>query len=373
MRIALLGTRGVPARYGGFETAAEEIGARLAEAGHDVVVYCRNPGQRTTGYRGMRLVNLPAIRARTLETLSHTAISTVHCIVRSRPQVVVLFNPANAPLASVLRLAGIRTAIHMDGLDADRAKWRGSGRRYFRLAEWLSVRVANEVIADSQAIADRLRAVHGRGATFLPYGAPLVDPGAGQLTRHGLQTGGFHLVVARLEPENHVRLIVEGYRTSGSKLPLVVVGSAPYSAPHTVEIRRAAGDADVRLLGAVWDQGLLDQLYANAASYIHGHSVGGTNPSLLRAMGAAAPIMAFDVVFNHETAGVTARYFRTRDDVASCIAADEADPSAARARGAAGRRRASERYVWDDVARGYEALCLRLAGGRPDLTQDSRG
>ena len=125
-----------------------------------------------------------------------------------------------------------------------------------------------------------------------------------------------------------------------------------------------AGDArrppDVQFIGAVWDQELLDQLYAHCASYLHGHSVGGTNPSLLRAMGAGAPITAFDVVFDRETAGDAARYVRTALDVSSAIKADERDPASATARGQLGRSRATDRYVWEVVARAYEALCERL-------------
>jgi glycosyltransferase involved in cell wall biosynthesis len=147
-------------------------------------------------------------------------------------------------------------------------------------------------------------------------------------------------------------------------LPLVVVGTTPYAPDDPSSVPDAAKDG-VRFLGAIWDQELLDQMYAHCASYLHGHSVGGTNPSLLRAMGAGAPIVAYDVVFNRETAGPTARFFADSGGVAAAIAADEADPSAAAHRGEAGRRRAAERYVWDDVARSYEEMFRRLLAGQP--------
>ncbi len=123
-----MGTRGVPALYGGFETAVEEIGKRLVARGYDVTVYCRNPGQTITSYEGMTLVNAPALRHRMAETLSHTAASTAHAIVKDHPDVVLLLNAGNAPLLKPLALAGIPTAIHLDGLESKREKWRGHGR-----------------------------------------------------------------------------------------------------------------------------------------------------------------------------------------------------------------------------------------------------
>jgi glycosyltransferase involved in cell wall biosynthesis len=359
----MLGTRGVPARYGGFETAAEEIGSRLVEAGNEVVVYCRNPGQAITEHRGMILVNLPALRTRSLETLSHTGLSVLHVLLRSRPDVVILFNAANAPFLPLLRAARLPTAVHLDGLESQRAKWAGLGRRYFRTAERWSVRLADELIADARGVADHVKATYGRDSTFIPYGAPIVRPGSDRLAELGLEPGGYHLVVARMEPENHLEMIVEGYEASRATRPLVVVGSAPYADRYRQRVMSHASER-VRFVGAVWDQGLLDQLYANAASYLHGHSVGGTNPSLLRAMGAGTPVTAYDVGFNREVAGETARFFGDAAGVAEALAADEADLEAAARRGEAGRQHAATTYVWDEVATSYAALCRRLLARR---------
>ena len=363
VRIAILGTRGVPARYGGFETAAEEVGSRLAAAGHDVVVYCRNPGQRLATYRGMRLINLPALRTKTLETLSHTALSAVHALSRTRPQVVILFNPANALCLPMLRTAGVPTAVAFDGLDSNRVKWNWLGRRYFRFAERLSARLADEVVADSMAIGDYIQTTYGRCSTYIPYGAPLVSRSSERLAEVGLTSGRFHLVVSRLEPENNVEMIVRGYVLSRSAMPLAVVGSVPYASEYRSRVIEVA-NSNVRLLGSIWDQELLDQMYAHCTTYLHGHSVGGTNPSLLRAMGAGAPIIAYDVIFNRETAGLAARYFADARGVATAINADELELTAAAKRGQEGQRRAAELYVWDDVARQYEELCRRLVRRR---------
>jgi glycosyltransferase involved in cell wall biosynthesis len=362
LRAALIGTRGVPARYGGFETAVEEVGRRLADRGHDVVVYCRTvPGSSrppTREHLGMRLVHLPAARTRSLETLSHTALSVGH-LLGHRVDSAIVFNAANAPLLPVIRGARIPVATHVDGLEWKRAKWGGAGRRYYRAAESLAVRWSDALIADAQGIADYYRAEFDADTELITYGAPLLDVGAGRLGEVGLDPRGYHLVVARFEPENHVHVVVEGYAASSARLPLVVVGSAPYADAYTARVR-GLGDDRVRFLGGVYDQELLDQLYANAATYLHGHSVGGTNPSLLRAVGAGAATIAYDVGFNREVLEGTGTYFSTATDVAARVAEAEADPEGTRARGRAARRRAKH-YDWDEVADRYEELLRRLA------------
>lgn len=354
----MIGTRGVPAQYGGFETAVEEIGSRIVSDGHRVTVYCRNPGQTQTEHLGMELVNLSALRKRSLETLSHTGLSVAHA-VRHRPDAAVLFNAGNAPYLPILKAARIPTAVHVDGLEWKRAKWQGFGARYYRWAERSAARSGLPLISDAQGIADHLKQTYGVDSHVIPYGAPILDPGTARLAELDLSAGAYHLVVARLEPENHVDLVVRGYAGSGSRNPLVVVGSAPYGDTHVSDIRAAAGDSDTRFVGAVWDQDLLNQLYAGALSYLHGHSVGGTNPSLLRALGCAAPVTAFDVNFNREVTAGHARFFRDAASVAEAIVADDQDPEAATARGRSGQQHAAATYRWDDVAEGY----LRLLRG----------
>ncbi|RFU23042.1 glycosyltransferase family 1 protein [Geodermatophilus marinus] len=361
----MVGTRGVPARYGGFETAVEEVGRRLADRGHDVVVYCRTApdaaGPRPAEHLGMRLVHLPAARRRALETLSHTALSVQHLLTH-RTDVALVFNAANAPLLPLLRAARIPVATHVDGLEWKRAKWGPAGRRYYRAAEALAVRWSDVLIADAQGIADYYRDAFAAPTTLLTYGAPRIRPGAHRLAEVGLEPRGYHLVVARFEPENHVDLVVEGYVAGAATRPLVVVGSAPYSDAYTRRVHALADDR-VRFLGGVWDQELLDQLYAHACTYLHGHSVGGTNPSLLRAIGAGAAVTAFDVDFNREVVGESGRWFRTPADVARATEAAEADPAGTLRAGERARERAAA-YDWDEVAAGYEELAARLAGRR---------
>lgn len=366
MRIVMLGTRGVPARYGGFETAIEEIGRRLATSGHEVTVYCRGAEDPTqTDYLGMKLVHLPAMRRRSLETLSHTAISVAHLLRAPRQDVAIVFNAANAPFLPALRLRRIPVAVHVDGLEWRRAKWGGAGRRYYRLVEALAVRWADALIADAQGIADYYEEEFAAPTELLAYGAPIQgDAPSDRIGELGLTSDGYHLVVARFEPENHVVEIVAGYHSSEAMLPLVIVGSAPYADDYTAQITAIAeGDPRIRMMGAVWDQAQLDQLYANAATYLHGHSVGGTNPSLLRAMGAATSVIAFDVVFNREVLGPAGRFFSTPGDLPDLLVTAESATEERCERGLRLRDRAASAYQWLDVANGYESLLKSLDAG----------
>jgi glycosyltransferase involved in cell wall biosynthesis len=363
--ISMMGTRGVPARYGGFETAVEEIGYRLVERGHRVTVYCRPTGEpEPRSFRGMRRIELPAVRAKSLETLSHTALSAAAALTRPRPDAVVLFNAANALLLPTIRRRGTPVAVHTDGLEWQRTKWSGRGRSYYRVAERLAVRWADALIADARGIADYYRDEFGASTELISYGAPIVaEPNHSCLADFDVEPGGYLLVVARFEPENHVEEIVRGFAGSEVELPLVVVGSAPYSTDYTARIE-AIGSTDdrIRLVGGVWDQEALDALYAGARLYLHGHSVGGTNPSLLRAMGAGTPVAAWDVVFNREVMGDMGWYFGSAGELGAVLA-EAVDRAPTSGLGAQLLERARSEYDWELVTDDYERLAHRLAQG----------
>ena len=362
LHVAMVGTRGVPAHYGGFETAIEEIGQRLVQRGHRITVYCRDMGEGTdkpSEHLGMELVHLPAMRKRSLETLSHTGLSVAH-LLRHRPDAAILFNAANAPYLPAFRTAGIPVATHVDGLEWKRAKWGKGGQNYYRAVERLAVKLSDALIADAVGIQAYYRQKFDADTVYLAYGAPLLAGGnADKLGQLDLKPQAYHLVVARFEPENHVHLIVDGFVRSRSQLPLIVVGSAPYSNRYTTAVH-ALADARVRFVGGIWDQELLDQLYANALVYWHGHSVGGTNPSLLRAIGSGTATNAFDVAFNREVLEHSGRYFSDPQDVARLVADAERPDADVAARGEQARLIA-HRYNWDLVTDGYEELCHDLA------------
>lgn len=361
-----MGTRGAPAHYGGFETAVEEIGAGLVDLGHDVTVYCRRDGRISAGtYRGMHRVVLPALRRKALETLSHTGVSALHAL-RHRPDVAIVYNAANAPWVGLLRAAGIPTAMHLDGHDGRRAKWRGLGARYYSVATRFGVRAASKVIVDSQTIQDELQHSHRVRSRFIPYGAAAsladADDADRLLGTLGLERARYHLLVARFEPENQVLEIIRGYRSVDATLPLVVVGFAGYPGEYAGLIgAEAAENPGVRLLGAIWDQPLLDTLYDNARSYLHGHSVGGTNPSLLRAMTRDAPILAYDCSYNQETMGGAALWWRSAADIGPLLLEVEADADGFVEMVERACKRAAGHYTWPDVVSAYDALVNELA------------
>jgi glycosyltransferase involved in cell wall biosynthesis len=346
LRIAMLGTRGVPAEYGGFETAVEEIGQRLASRGHIVTVFCRGGEAESSVYKGMQTVHRPMLRLKVGETLSHTAACVAHRAARGA-DVAVVFNAANAPLLPVLLAAGVPVALNVDGLEWMRAKWNAFGRRYYLACEKLATRLATELIADAPGIRDYYLKRHGVDARMIPYGGNIVTaPAFDRLKEVGLRARGYHLVVARLEPENNVHVVLDGYRTTTCTLPLVVVGATTYSRAYARRLSSmAAADPRIRLVGAIWDQELLDALYAGAATYVHGHSVGGTNPSLLRAMGAGAHVLSFDVRFNRDVLGDAGRYWTSANDLAASLPAAERDQDPVQVRNALAVDRVAKQYT----------------------------
>ena len=366
LRLAMIGTRGVPAAYGGFETAVEEIGRRLVDKGHEVTVYCRaRDAKPPKEHLGMRLVTLPAIKVKSLETMSHTAFASAHFAASRRHDVAFVFNAANAPFVPILRGRGTAVAVHVDGLEWKRDKWNAWGRRYYRMAEQTAVREADALIADARGIAEYYDDEFGVPTEQISYGSKILrNTPTDAIEALGLVPGNYHLAVARFEPENHVDVIVDGYTRSTATLPLVVVGSAPYSAAYTQGIAKVANaDPRIRMLGAVWDQRLLDQLYAHALTYVHGHSVGGTNPSLLRAMGAGTAVLGWDVSFNREVAGTAGLYFGGAEQLAGQFAEVERYRYRFVDIGELLQERAQALYNWDSVTEAYETLAAKLSRG----------
>lgn len=363
LHIALIGTRGAPAQYGGFETAVDEIGQRLVERGHRVTVYCKR-GDGAKEYRGMRRVEVPAVDSKILETLSRTCLATLHAAFRLKPDVAFVFNSANSFFVPILHAARIPVALHMDGIEWKRAKWGKWGKRYYRKAEAFGVHTADALIADAQGIAAYYRDRYDAVTEVIAYGAQVIYPGSDRIRQAlGLEPNKYTLIVARIEPENHVLEALEGAIMSRRLDPIVVVGSVPYESEYAARVKALAGtDHRVRMLGGVWDQDLLDELYGNARLYLHGHSVGGTNPSLLRAMGCGAAVAAYDVTFNREVLHEAGAFWTKPNQLAKDL--DTATDAELAAQGELNRRRANEYYRWPDVSAAYEGLARRL-GGRP--------
>jgi glycosyltransferase involved in cell wall biosynthesis len=365
VRIAILGTRGVPATYGGFETFAEELGARLVDRGHAVTVYGRRhvipAGMRE--YRGMRLRVLPTLRHKYLDTVVHTALSVVDVLPR-RFDVVLICNNANAPFAVIPRLTGAKVALNVDGLEWQRGKWGAAGRLYYKACAWLSPKLPITLVSDARVIADWYRERYGRQTVFIPYGSDAAVLPAGEtLQRLGLEAGRYILYVSRLEPENNAHIVMDAYVASGIDLPLVVVGDAPYATNYKRSLdARAAAHPGIRMTGYIFGTGYAE-LQSNAALYVQATEVGGTHPALVEAMGRGACIVANDVPEHREVLGDAGCYY-ARNDASSLAAVMRElidDPSHRAELGAKAAARAEAAFSWDHVTDEYERLFGRLA------------
>lgn len=364
MRVAILGTRGVPARYGGFETFAEELGARLAARGHQVTVYTRRhlAPSGLQEYRGMRLRVLPALRTKTLETLSHTAVSVCDPALR-HTQVVLLCNAANAVFIPILHARGLRVALNVDGLERKRRKWGPVARRYYLLSERLAARWADVLVTDARVIQRYYRRAWGRSSVMIPYGGDLPPPqGTATLDALGLRPRGYFLYVSRFEPENNPDRVAESYRGVPGTTPLVLVGGAPYAAALTRRVRAlAAADSRIHLPGAIYGEGYRELLF-HARAYIHATEVGGTHPALVEAMGAGQLVLYLDNPANREVVGDAGVDFRFDGEPSLTQVLTEylTHPALFEPLRTVARSRVADRYRWDAVAAVYEAVLEEL-------------
>lgn len=374
MKIAIMGTRGVPAAYGGFETLAEELGARLAARGHEVTVYGRShvipEGIRV--HRGMRLRVLPTIRQKYLDTLVHTAISVLDGLFRGFDS-VLMCNSANVPFALVPRFSGAKVALNVDGLEWQREKWGRPGRWYYRACAWAAPKLPIVLISDARVIAAWYREHYGKPTVYIPYGSDArhVEPGPA-LDTFGLTAGDYLLYVSRLEPENNAHLLVEAYRRAGGLeslgVPLVIVGDAPYATDYRLRLdRAAAATPGVRLTGYVFGDGYAE-LQSNALAYVQATEVGGAHPALVEAMGRGACIIANDVPEHREVLGEAGRYYARNDveGLATALREIVASPAERQRLGADARARSLALFSWDHVTDEYEALFLRMRTPRTE-------
>jgi glycosyltransferase involved in cell wall biosynthesis len=364
MRIAILGTRGVPANYGGFETFAEQLGKRLATAGNEVTVYGRNRSipPRYREYLGMKIVRLPAPRSKYLETVVHTLFSAFHALGR-RYDIVYVCNSANVPAVMLLRLFGKRVVLNVDGLEWKRRKWSGIGQTYYRVCAWTAAHLPVHVVTDAHVIQDYYRTAYGRESDFFPYGTELDPvPDDGTLARAGLEAGRYVLYVSRLEPENNAHVVIDAYSRVRTDLPLAIVGDAPYASEYIASLH-ATTDPRVRFLGAIYGNGY-HVLRSHAVAYVQATEVGGTHPALVESMGFGNAILANDVPEHRETLGDAGLYYRGAEELAERLQGLLDDPAAAAELRSRAHERARELYSWDRVAADYEAWFEKLISPR---------
>jgi len=369
LRIALLGSRGIPACWTGFETFAEELSTRLVELGHDVTVYARKeyageqPGHE---FKGVKLIYTPYLKHRELERLSHEAVSMLDALRRGFDIVYVLGYPS-APMYWPFRVAKPIVVMNTDGLEWQRPKWGKWGARYMRFAEWAAMRgAADELVSDARAMRTYFLDRYGRDSEFLTNGAYLLnDLPEGALDQWDVEKDGYYLVACRVEPDNNIHWIIREFIESGSERELVIAGGMNYETPFWSYLQRLAEGHRVRFLGPVYGPMLVEKLHLGCYAYLHGHQVGGTNPSLLKAMGCANLAIAFDSVFNAEVlAGTGLMWEKEAGSLAERIRWAEANPEERLAIGRRAQDRVREHYTWDQVAVDHDRFFRRVARRR---------
>ncbi|MFN4295016.1 MAG: DUF1972 domain-containing protein [Thermoflexales bacterium] len=367
-KIALVGTRGVPASYSGFETCAENLGARLAQRGHQVTVYNRAHHVRFAQpiYKGMRLVRVRGIATKHLDTFTHTALSMLHALTQGYDALIV-FIAGNAPLCLIPRLfSRARVILNVDGLDWKRRKWGGFARRYIRWSERLSTRVAHVVVTDSRRVQDYYRREYGADTAFIPYGADVTPrPPGDVLRRFGLSAGRYVLFVGRLVPENCAHHLVDAWlRLLHSQcvtrdMKCVITGDAPYVADYIAALKaRAAGEPSIIFTGYQFGDAYAE-LASNAAIFVETSEVGGTHPALVEAMAFGNCVVVNDTPENLETigdAGLSYSGARGGPALAEVLAALLSQPDEIADYRHRARLRAQAHYAWERVTDQYEAL-----------------
>jgi glycosyltransferase involved in cell wall biosynthesis len=360
--VAILGTRGIPANYGGFETFAERLALYLVGQGIPVTVYCRRH-HATEGHewRGVKLVTLPTIATKYLDTVVHTFLSVGHLVFRTRIRDVVLCNAANAPALPLLRVSGRRVVMNVDGLEWRRGKWGIVGRAWYRLGEWLSVRLSSVLVTDAEEVRTYYRVRHDTDSVMVPYGADLLERGLPLPAELGVEPDRYVLYVARWERENNPLLVARAHARAHSAAGLVMLGHAMYDDELEREVRAAAAPNAV-LPGSVFGETYL-ALQANARCYVHATEVGGTHPALIEAMGAGNLCLVLDTPENREVAGPDAWYFAAEAELAALLAdVDRLDEAHLAELRAATGRRAAELFSWERVGDTYLRL---ISGGVP--------
>ena len=356
-RIAIVGTRGIPARYGGFETFAEELSTRLAARGHAVTVYCRERYPEPE-YRGVSLVYLPTWRHKYFDTIVHTLLSTLHLIAH-RPDVALYCNGANAIFTSLPRPAGVPTALNVDGLERKRKKWNGLAKAWYAISEWLATFCPSVVITDARSIAQYYLERYGKQTEFIPYGAETGKLAAdGVLNSLGLASGGYFLYVSRMEPENNALAVREAFERVSGRVRLALVGDAPYAGEYIQKVR-ATEDPRVVVPGAIYGAGY-HELLSNCLAYIHATEVGGTHPALIEAMGRGALVLYLNTPENTEVAAGAGIAFELANLEQKLVEVLGMTSEQRAEWGRLAAERVAAQYGWEAVTDQYETLLTGL-------------
>lgn len=363
LKIAFLGARGIVGTYSGIETYYEEVGSRLAARGHEVTAYCRNYfTPDVPSHRGIRIRRLPALRGKHLETLSHSILGTLDCLVRDF-DVVQYHAIGSAPLSIVPRLFGRTTVVSVRGLDWQRAKWGWFARRSLQLGEWASARCPNATVVVSETLERHYEATHRRRPEMIPNAVVLGEPRpAERIAEHGLEKDGFLLFAGRISPEKGVHTLLEALRPLPRHKKLVLAGGTSYSDDYIERVRRLAWD-EVVFLGRV-DRGMMEELYSACYAFVLPSVMEGLSIALLESLSYGNCIVTTDIPENLEVTGTAGLVFPPGDVAAlrSVLARILEDPGLVEEHRRQALARARSWPSWDEVTRLTEELYLRLLG-----------
>lgn len=365
--IALLGTRGVPASYSGFETCVEQLGQRLVERGHDVTVYCRSHHitYAEPTYKGMKLVKLPTIPNKYLDTLVHSLLSTLHAIPQ-RYDIALYFIAGNSPVTWILRPFGTKTIINVDGLDWKREKWPALAKKYIQFSEYLATILPTAYLTDSQVVQAYYQETYRNTPPYIPYGSDveLLPPGE-TLAQFGLEPGRYVLFVGRLVPENCAHHLVEAFRGLDTDYRCVIVGDAAYAEAYKATLHAlAAGDPRILFTGYVFGKGY-HELGSNAAIFVETSGVGGTHPALIEAMAHGSCVVTHNTPENLETIGDAGLAYdgkRGAADLGIVLEGLLKDPILVKNYAVKAQQRANTVYTWETITDAYERLFYTVSG-----------
>ncbi|HEY9765233.1 MAG TPA: DUF1972 domain-containing protein [Chroococcales cyanobacterium] len=360
MRIAIMGIRGIPANYGGFETFAERLSIGLVKKGHDVTVYGRSNiiDYPEKEYHGVKLVILPTISHKYFDTLAHTFLCVLHAVFQ-RYDAILICNAANSIFSWIPRLFGSKVVLNVDGLERKRKKWNRIAKSYYLLSEWLSTWMPTCIVTDAAVIQDYYSQRYRKESTMIAYGADVVrEPEPEKVRELGLEPERYVLCVSRLEPENNVHKLIEAFEQTKTELNLAVVGDAPY-APDYIRKLKETKDPRIKFLGYVFGSGY-KALQQNSFCFVQATEVGGTHPALIEAMGYGNCVLVNGTPENLEVVQDCAIPFRTTDELRDALQRVLDDPGIL----AEYRKRAMARiqthYSWERIVDQYEALFERL-------------
>ncbi len=369
MKIAIAGTRGVPNNYGGFEQCAEYLSVLLASRGHDVTVYNTHYHPYSEDFfRGVKVKHVwnPELTVGTAGNFIYDFLCMRDAIKAKADILLVLGYTTASVFFPFMSFGKSIVVTNMDGLEWKRDKWSATVKKLALWFEKLGAKHSHHLVSDNDKIREYLLHAYGKDSTFIPYGCePFTKPDVSVLNGYGVNERKYSIVIARMEAENNIDMVLEGFRKSKSKDPILVVGNM-VTGYASMLAEKYSDDNRIRFMGGIYNQEDLNNLRYHSKYYFHGHSVGGTNPSLLEAMASPVYVVAHGNEFNRSVLGTDASFFMNADEVCEIVDSFKHDTSVEDAI-RSNLKKVREQYNWNTIADQYETLFLKVLGKHPPV------